>query len=223
MRRIWGFVRIAFLVALAGAAVWVWSAKKDPATLSQDYLYGVATCSSCAKMGDLPKQRDVEIESLTGAQWPAVLISYLPPPIGSGGKAEQQGLYDAQKQRIKITGQLARLQASLPDARMQPIFRHTLRHEYGHALLEDWSDAHKLDDELYLAYGESADELAPGAYPKKLRPVVKEYREVGKNVYGYEYFTASFDEFFAESYARYMDGLEVPPHAKEFLTALAAE
>ena len=44
-----------------------------------------------------------------------------------------------------------------PEERFQQLFRHTLRHEYGHALLEDWSDGHKVDEDLYLVSDETPE------------------------------------------------------------------
>jgi hypothetical protein len=165
----------------------------------------------------------VVFESCDEGPW-QIVLSYLPPPVGEGGKGEVQGKYDVKTGTIRICGKMAVLQAGLAE-KLQPTFRGTLRHEYGHALLADWMKAKHLKPtkEPFVLYRQPGVLLHPKDNPKELRPVVAEYNVAPRTIYGLPHFTSSFDEYIAQSYARFVSGQDVPKHTAAFLEdAIAA-
>lgn len=135
---------------------------------------------------------------------------------------EVQAYYEPGTGVIRITGDVTCAVAGLPPE-MQALFRHVLRHEYGHALADDWREVNGLPAEPFLTYSDSGQSMRAAAFPDSISPVVAEFAEVSPNIYGPDYLTQNFDEYFAESYARFLDGKEVPPRTECFLRGLAAE
>jgi hypothetical protein len=137
--------------------------------------------------------------------------------------AQRGGNFDPATGRITILSEDARFEAGLPSP-LQPHFRHVLRHEYGHALLFDWLQA-TVGPERSRAFFEATGVGGvprQDAYPVALQPVIREFQALRRGtVYGDTYFTTTFDEYVAESYARYLDGDKVPPAARGFLQALS--
>lgn len=216
--------RLVPIVLLLGAFAFVssvWANRTDPATISQDVWYEMGTNSLAGSMRGLPKKHEVVVEGVDES-WVKLLASYLPPPIGLGGKSEIQGRYEPETGVIRITGRLARAQAGLP-SQAQGLFRHALRHEYGHAFADDWRKAKKVKLEPFLGYTESGRKTEPKGLPKEMAPVVKEYMNAPANLYGPAYLTQSFDEYLAESYARFMDGIPIPPETEKFFKKLAQD
>jgi hypothetical protein len=223
--RMTSVMRVALLLAAVAAGMWLWTNRVDASRISQEELHRLATCSDCATMDAHVSPREVVIEPVQSKDYLRVIASYLPPPIGSGGQAEMQGMYDADEDRILITGRMARLQAGLPEERLQIVFIRTLRHEYGHAFMRDWLKENGVDEqEPFLAYTEEGGPVEDTDYPKTLRPVVDEYKQVAPmNLYGFPYLTSTFDEYMAESYSRYVSGEDVPPETLKFFSELDAK
>ena len=164
----------------------------------------------------------VVIEPLPDDRVLSVLASYLPPPLGSGGKSEMQGYYDPKDGRIQITGGLARLSAAMPNEKLRSFYLRALRHEYGHAFLHDWLKTKKGGDKAWAASLAGPQQLDEKSFPEELRGPIAEYRAMSTSAYGQQYFMSSFGEFIAESYARLLFGLEVPPKTEQFLMASAS-
>lgn len=208
-------------VGLLIAAAWYTLGNRvDPARVPQSTWYTLATSASTGSLAPLPAEHDVVVQPL--AESPIeVLVRYLPKPLGRGNGPELQGEFDPGTGKIMITGPLARLQATLPFRWMQPLFIRTLRHEYGHAFLADWLEAHKIraSKDPYLPYTPSGKKADLGTVPADLRPLVTEYRAQPKKLYDQTYLMSSFDEYFAESYQRYVAGDTVPPKMRAFLDA----
>ena len=212
---------VAALV-LVGGLSWLWTNRVEPQELSQDYLHSLGTRSEHAAMRPLPRKREVIIEPVEDADWVSMVGAYLPPPFGSGGQPSVQGMYDPINRRIMITGTISRLQSTLPSGLLQGTFRRTLRHEYGHAFIRDWLAQEGLDGPPFPELRAPASRVNPQDFPERLRPVVREYkRAVEDNVYGSAYFTSSLDEYLAESYARYLEGMEVPPRTRQLFDEAA--
>ena len=168
-------------------------------------------------MKPLPRLHRVVIEPVSPGEVLDATVAYLPQPGNEGTQFEVQGLYDPLSEEIHITGVLVRIQASFAKPWIQPLFRQTLRHEYGHAFLYDWTKDHGWIGTALGEFGRTQGSIDPSEFPSALRGVVIEYQRVDSEVYGSSYFTSSFNEYVAESYARYLDGEDVPPHVRRLL------
>lgn len=213
--------RVAVLVialALVGGAVWLCSMRVAPATIPQDQLHKIGTTSKIAAMEPLPAQHDVVIAGVGPGDLARLARSYLPRWLGGAPAAEVQGYYDPDSGEIHITGEVTRFEAMAPLPWLQARFRRALRHEYGHAMLYDWlfenGDAASV---VLVPAITQRDASGTDAIPPELRPAVREYRKVSTDVYGSPYFTTDFTEYFAESYARFLEGEEVPRATRQFL------
>jgi hypothetical protein len=69
----------------------------------------------------------------------------------------------------------------------------------------------------FLAYSDPDAKLEPTAYPEDLELVIAEYNAAPATLYGPRYFTATFDEYMAQSYARYVAGDRIPKYTKAFI------
>jgi hypothetical protein len=102
----------------------------------------------------------------------------------------------------------------------------TLAHEYGHALLQDLIVQHTGEGSQSLAVfqrlAETGRTTDPSAVPEWLRNVFDEYRRLPADPYGDTYYSTSFNEYFAESFAwtADRDGMNVAPETLAFLANL---
>ncbi|HSK47231.1 MAG TPA: hypothetical protein VLA05_04400 [Coriobacteriia bacterium] len=208
---------LAALLAVLTVATWLIANHRDPRAISQDELHRIATHSESAVMKPLPRLHRVVIEPVSPGEVLDATVAYLPQPGNEGTQFEVQGLYDPLSEEIHITGVLVRIQASFAKPWIQPLFRQTLRHEYGHAFLYDWTKDHGWIGTALGEFGRTQGSIDPSEFPSALRGVVIEYQRVDSEVYGSSYFTSSFNEYVAESYARYLDGEDVPPHVRRLL------
>jgi hypothetical protein len=98
----------------------------------------------------------------------------------------------------------------------------TLAHEYGHALLYDVIIEHvgpgAPAQALFAALDATGQHTSTSRVPEWLRPVFDEYRTASASPYGDGYFGASFNEYFAESFAwtANRSGMDVPPAMTAF-------
>jgi hypothetical protein len=191
----------------------------DVTSIPQQALHDEATVSTRAALTKCPEMHQVVIEPLPDDRVLSVLASYLPPPIGSGGKSEMQGYYDPSDGSIRITGGLARLSAAMPNDNLRGFFGRALRHEYGHAFLDDWLKTKKGGEKAWAISTQGAQQIDPASLPDELRGPLSEYSAMSTSAYGQPYFMSSFGEFMAESYSRLLFGLEVPPKTEQFLMA----
>lgn len=213
-------IRLIFLAAtvlgIATALVWAWTLRVDPSRLDQEYLHEVATTSAKVRMHPLPTRHHVSIEPVNAEDLGPMLSGYLPPPLGTG-PLQVEGYYDPTTRTIHVTGRLARLSASSPVRQLRGLFVHALRHEYGHAFLDDWLRS-RPGENVYLEQLSLAPEAqTTSGLPEPLVPVVEEFTHLPSDVYGGAYAMSNFNEFFAESYARYLNGKWVPPEMARFL------
>jgi len=216
-------VRLVPLALVVVGFGWLWTARTDVRAIPQSVLHDEATVSKAATMAVLPKMHKVVIEPVSDDRVVGVLASYLPPPLGAGGKSEIQGFYDPKDGHIEITGGLARLSAAMPVAPLRTLFYRDLRHEYGHAFLHDWTSARSGRDSVRAVSTQGSNKIDPESLPVELRAVAAEYRVVSPTIYGQQYFTSTFGEFVAESYARLLSGQEVPPATEKFLKTASAK
>lgn len=202
--------KAAVITALVVASLWVLHNLQDPASMSQEGWHYLGTGMSGAMMHPYPKVHKVVVQPLEKST-AEVLLGYI------AGGTTVEGEYDPNTGTIRIVGDLSRLQAGLPGP-LQPTFRHTLRHEYGHAFLEDYCRAKGMDpmSPSFLACAQPGSHLDPKDFPRKLRPVLAAYRSASSDIYGMDYFTSTFEEFFAESYARYVAGDSIPGGVRSF-------
>ncbi len=214
-------VRLIPVVVLIAGVTWLWTSRLDVSTISQSQLHEEATVSQRVALVEYPKEHEVLIQPLSDDRVLPVLASYLPPPLGSGGKSERQGYYDPKDGRIEITGGLARLSAAMPNPMLRAFFGRALRHEYGHAYLDDWMKAKKADERAWVASLQNAQSIDTSLLPAELQGPVEEYRSMSGTAYGQPYFMSTFSEFMAESYSRLLGGQEVPPKTEQFLMASA--
>jgi hypothetical protein len=209
------------LVVLATIAVLVVSgglaferqrcAAKPP---SAQALHTLATTTPEGTFAVYPKVHQVVCPDCPQSTW-QVLIDATKKGAGPQGA----GNYDPKTGKIRIVAEEVRWEASLPEG-MRPNFDHLLRHEYGHAFLDDWVKGAAPKDAsgkqlAYLPYTEGTNDT--GSYPKAMRPVLDEYRRVKPDVYGLTYYTSEFGEYMAESYARFCEGQYVSKATAAFL------
>lgn len=98
----------------------------------------------------------------------------------------------------------------------------TLAHEYGHAMLEDLIERHEGSYTASLkmfSVLEDSRQVDARNVPEWLRPTFMEYQRLPVTYYGSPYFGRSFNEYFAESFARMSlcRGKGVPPQTRLFL------
>ncbi|MBI5231406.1 MAG: hypothetical protein HY876_04480 [Coriobacteriales bacterium] len=206
--------KTAVAIALVASAFWVMGNRQNPADMTQEGWHHLATSTRDGIVHPLPRVHEVVVEPLDRS--PAeVVLGYLLPSESNAATVE--GLYDPTTGDIHIVGELSRLQATMPVI-FQGTFRQTLRHEYGHAYLDDWAKEHGMasyDPALVDASTRGA-EIDPEQFPEELRPVIEAYEDAPDGIYGMAYFNTTFHEFFAESYARYVGGQHVPAAVKAF-------
>lgn len=212
-------VLLAVLVAAVAMALLL--NRRDPSRISQQSLYLLGTRASAAAVSPLPRQRRVVIPPLGWSELSAALVDLLPggPPPR---EFIEQGTYDPVSGTILLDGVFVRFQASLRVAWLQSTFRHVLRHEYGHALLADWLTRNGDSEQAALPFTTSPEANRPARYPVGIQGVVREFDSQPREVYGQRYFRQAFAEYFAESYARFLEGDEVPPRMERFLEAQSA-
>lgn len=202
-------------VVVVGGLTLLETRRADNRKLSAAMLHQIATKTPEGTFGTYPK-----VHKVVCANCDKSGVQILADTIKTGGVVSQgAGRYDSNTGKITMVADEIRWEASLP-AGMRPNFEHALRHEYGHAFLDDWLKAvgggadsgKKL---AFLPYTEGG--AAVGNYPKNLRPVFREFRGINPNIYGVAYYTSTFGEFMAESYARFCEGKDVPPATTAFL------
>lgn len=134
---------------------------------------------------------------------------------------EITGYFDPLSGEIHITGEVARTEAMAPVPWLQAGFRHALRHEYGHALLDEWlRDRAGPEASALIPQVSQEESLQTSDVPPELAPLMRDYRDEPQR-YGSPYFTSAFTEYFAESYARFIEGEAVPSATKRFLASFA--
>jgi hypothetical protein len=212
-------LRLAPVLFFVAGVGWLWANRVDVQAIPQKVIYHDATVSDKAAMRVCPEQHKVIIEPVDENRLVGVLASALPPPLGRGGQNEMQGFYDPNDGHIQITGGLPRLSAAMPVAALRGLYYRALRHEYGHAFLHDWMKEKRAGDRAWDATLQDAEHIDPKSMPRALRESVTEYRAMDSASYGVPYFTSSYGEFMAESYARVLSGWEVPPKTEKFLRA----
>ncbi|MBI5231405.1 MAG: hypothetical protein HY876_04475 [Coriobacteriales bacterium] len=215
----WALV-LGSLAALTALSFTLLNMRVDPRGLSQEQLYRLgASCRLHTMRAQIPDKRPVIIRRPDNPVLVILMQVFLPPPLGFAGTEVRQAEYDPVTGRITILGQFERLQASLPVPWLQPSFRRALRHEYGHAFLDDWLRKEGISwrNGRYEAITTPGARLDPRDFPEELRPVIEEYRGLPRLLYGSPEFTSTFAEYVAESYARYADNERVPPRMEAFL------
>lgn len=215
------FGRVAALVValvIVAGAVWLWRERVDPATISQQQLHEIGTTSTGRMMAPVPSQHRVVVRGVYPEDLTRAARAYFPRWLGGLADSEVQGYYDPATDEIHLTGELTRLQAMAPLPWLQGRFRHALRHEYGHAMLDEWLEAKAAPDQVAtVPQITQRGPVGMDEVPPRLQPLVREYRRLDDQLYGASYYTSYFTEFFAESYARYLDGGSVPPEMQRFL------
>lgn len=210
------------LVLLAALGGYAWLNRVDPSAVSDEEYHRMATEFDGGTFSMLPTVKRVAIRPLPGG-FGYYVGRYLRLAVKPAW--EQQAYYDDATGTIHIIGDQSILEARLPQW-MRPTFTHTLRHEYGHALLAEYLEAYAPGQDAnagdFLGYTDvsSAD---PRNFPPPLRGVVEEYRTLPRGVYGSTYHTANFWEYMAESYARFVADERVPPVTHSFLEELARD
>lgn len=210
------------LLAVIGAAiVWLEAGRIDPRDVPQSRWYVMATRFPGGVFAPLPREHVVVIHPVNQ---PLVLVAaaYL-QQMRSGMRAERGGNFDGKTGVITILGEEPRVEAGMPSL-LQSNFRHLLRHEYGHALLQDWlcATAGQATGRYYSAAVSVPGEPFRESWPDAIHPMLEDYLSAPRNVYGDAYFTSTFHEYFAESYARLLDGQTVPAATRRFLLSLTA-
>lgn len=218
------FSRVALLMlalSLMGGVSWLWSLRVDPASIPQTRLHRMGTASHGVVMAPLPSERRVIIDVVQPWEVERLARGYLPRWLGGVPTPEITGYFDPASGEIHITGEVARMEAMAPVAWLQGGFRHALRHEYGHALLDEWLRKRAGPDAAALVPEIGQDEPAPpGDVPSELAPLMRDYRAEPER-YGSSYYTSAFTEYFAESYARFIEGKSIPAATRRFFDALA--
>jgi hypothetical protein len=216
-------LRTAILVLLLVAGVhWAATTKPTPPALAQEDYHRLATQSEHGVFGRYPEPRRVEVTPVDKT-YLQLAAEYVKQAAAREGVVA--GQYDDVTRTVRVTSEFVYVAAGLPEE-MRGLFTRTLRHEYGHAFAEDilkTECAIQADPsgEMFLAYTESGaprnaanmlDHVSP-----ELRPVVDDWHQVPANVYGRQYYTMTFGEYLAESYARFLNGDPVPDATRRFL------
>jgi hypothetical protein len=211
---------IVVVAAVAGLAMSVDALRSRAPRLTQAQLYLLATSSPSGRFSRFPAPHRVQIAHVD-ENTVQLALYYVIKSRGLPATTETAGRFDSDSGVVNILSKEVSFEASLP-AGMRPDFEHTLRHEYGHAFLHDWLLAH--DDSG--ARGTQLAELTRATNVQEdagrsatVRSVLREYRTVRPTIYGDTYFTSTFGEFVAESYAYYCEGRNVPSSTAAFLAS----
>jgi len=216
--------RILVTLALTGAVLfagttWLDQVRASTTMPTSSGLHAFATTTPSGVFSPYPKNHRVQLEPV-GDRAFEFGLAYIKRGFSGEGLVEKAGEYRLPAGVINIVSEQVRFEASLPSG-MRPNFDRTIRHEYGHAFLYDLlADKVGLSTRKGIALQREANKASPSlsvAWPAGLRPVVQEYRKVARNIYQGTYYTASFSEYLAESYARYCAGQNVPPQTRTFL------
>ncbi len=211
---------IAVFILAAGAAVVIVESMRSKAPPSQVRMYELASTSPQGRFRTLPKAHTVRVTHVDKTALD-LLVGYI-VKRGAPVVAEKAGNFDSKTGVIRILSEELRWEASLPEG-MRPNFDHTLRHEYGHAFLNDFLKAAAGGDQRLAAtlsvmpYQTASAKAAD--WPGALVPLLEEYRKTPKTVFGSAYYTSTFGEYFAESYARFCEGKEVPAATRKFFVS----
>ncbi len=222
VRSVFGLiVRVLVLVAVATALLWAATNRPPPSRLTQQGYRELATTSQYGVFGTYPKLRRVVVEPVKKT-YVSLAIDYAQTSFSHALVAG--GDYECRTRTVCILSEFVRAEAGLPD-RLRPQFVHALRHEYGHALVEDLLKikfaGRRVGNELYPAFDEAnkprqtSQELT--VISPVLKPVVKEWLNAPPTLYGLEHNTETLNEFVAESYARFMEGKSIPDATRRFL------
>ena len=218
MRRILVTLALAAAVLLAGTT-WLDQVRASTTAPTSNGLHAFATTTPDGAFSPYPKNHRVQLEPV-GDHALEFGLAYVKRGFSGPGSLEQAGEYRLPAGVIYILSEQVRFEASLP-AGMRPDFDRTIRHEYGHAFLYDLlADKVGLSTRKGVALQRETFKASPSlsvAWPAGLRPVVQEYRKTARDIYRGTYFTSSFSEYLAESYARYCAGQSVPPQTRRFL------
>lgn len=212
-------VLLAMVMSVVAAGAWVDANRIDPASVPRAEYRRLGATSQAMSFRGMPEEREVVV-LVPSAGSLRVLASYLPAPLGKGGTQQEMGRYDPKNETIHILDEAAALQASLPD-RVRPwldgLFLRVLRHEYGHAFMEDWMRGRQASEEARRACRECPRAgPQPGALPPELAPLAEEWMASEPSLYGNPYLTSTFEEYLAESFARMVAGAEVPAATEAF-------
>lgn len=210
------------IVAVLVVVGWAGTTQPRSPGLTQDEYYQLATQSECGTFSRYPEPREVIVHPVDKT-YLALAFEYV--RRAASRSIETAGRYEDQTRTVRLESEFVCASAGLPGLLRLP-FEHSLRHEYGHAFVEDVlkaADAPKVGsgDEMYLAYTEStmprecADEIS--CMPPELQPVLEEWRTSQADIYRLPYFTSTFNEYLAESYARYLGGYHVPDATRRYL------
>lgn len=196
---------------------------------TQTEMLRMATRSETVAFSRLPHPHKVSIEMPTGTIL-EVGQHYL-GMMARGQMQEQAAYFDPSNSSITISSEELRLEGTMPDS-MRPNLRHALRHEYGHAFLYDMlverhggqgnESKAAYESSLINAIRQGRPEPPP-ALPSDMHPLLAEYAGADPTVYGSPYLTSSFGEYFAESYARVLEGKPVPAQTKAWFLKYADE
>lgn len=104
-----------------------------------------------------------------------------------------------------------------------------LKHEYGHAFLNDYliqslgsteyineSFGTLIMDNELCRYHQGDRFLQRYLYPRELQELFKDFENVSEWEYGDSHYTSNFHEYFAESYARFLEKKEIPERTMFF-------
>ncbi len=214
------FALFTLVLVVAGFPVYVLLNRVDPASLSNAQYHEMATRSSSGwSFHEIPRVKRISIEP-PRTDVLRTIGDYLQRASRSEGATE--AYYDPDANTIFIVGEQACLEATMPRW-LRPTFLHTLRHEYGHAMLADWLNAHETpgDPSGTLLAAVQVRRPRAASLPARLRPVLTEYLRGPGETYD-EFYMTSFDQYMAESYAGFLDGQYVPPRTARFLREVAA-
>lgn len=211
---------VAVILGASTALFWLWSVRVDPAALSQDYLHRLGTTSDHVRMQPIPSRHEVIMDSIDVDDLGPLISGHLPRPFGSG-TAQVQGWYDTSSRTIHVTGRLARASAASPIPAFRGIFVHALRHEYGHAFLDEWLRRRTGSAKQIAEFSDPPELQSTNGLPGPLIAVVAEFRTQPSDLYGNPYAMSNFNEYFAESYARFLEGKPIAPQMERFLSAHA--
>ena len=221
-------VACVLVVAVAGVTLLLEQLRARTPLPTQAQLYRMATESPHGRFTKVPRQHKVVVAPEDANALQLALRYY---QRSQGGRiAERAGDFDEGRGVITILSEEARYEANLPPW-LRPNFDHTVRHEYGHAFLDDLlkgmpstpppSEAPKTTPVTRLAflpYGADSDSKPDPTLPAILQPVVHEFHHAPRDIYGSPYYTSTFGEFIAESYARFCEGRYVPRVTAAFLS-----
>lgn len=222
-RRIIGIgVRVLVLLAVVGIAAWAAINKPAESRMTQRGYYELATRSAYGVFSTYPQPRRVVADPVNKTY---LELAFTYAKRAMTNNAEAGGDYDCRTRTVNILSEFVRAQAGLPDP-FRPQFLHALRHEYGHAFVQDELTLKFPGTVEHPAFAEankpreSSEEL--GIVAPELEPVVRDWIGSPKTLYGLEHNTGTFNEYLAESYARFMEGDVVPAATRRFLQSQAS-